>query len=223
MAEQQFLTYIVNNGIATTNGAYILPFNDRPLRILKAKNLGNLPLKGSSGLINLFEVYLLGEDEPIVFDRDFINEFTDEDKGKLSPVTTYTIANGRVYVADTILVGAEVLRGAIEVPGVTVNKDTLVKTTSPFEIVITLTDYIILTGGEVTTTTTTEPNKPCVTVGYELENVTERLQRFTFTTCKGLEEDFLDSMFKMVVCSTTEPIPENPSSFRITKLGDICK
>lgn len=155
----QIFTYTVSNGLATTNGAYILPFSKSFAPILKAKNLGNLPLKGSSGLINLFEVYLPDVDEPIVFDRDFINEFG----SRLLPTTTYTIANGRAYVEDTILVGDELLRGAIEVPGVTVNKDKLVKTTSPFEIIITLTDYTILTGGETTTTTTTRPGETTTT------------------------------------------------------------
>lgn len=160
MATDKFLTYSVNNGIATTNGAYIPSFSVGSQRILKAKNLGNLPLKGSSGLINLFEVYLSDVDEPIVFDRDFINKFG----SNLLPATTYTIANGRAYVEDTILVGdTKTLRGAIEVPGVTVNKDKLVKTTSPFEIIITLTDYIILTGGETTTTTTTRPGETTTT------------------------------------------------------------
>jgi hypothetical protein len=141
MAEQQFLTYIVNNGIATTNGELLPPpsFDTIAFAFGKVNPLGKVQLKGTNDLINLFEASSAFGNTTIIFDETFFQLIGEA----FAPVTSYTIANGRVYGGEQILLLRFGVLG-ITIPGITLDGETLVNVKNiagKTIAIITLTDW----------------------------------------------------------------------------------
>jgi len=136
----QILTYVVNNGLATIDGELLLPsLEGTALTFGKVNPLGKVQLKGTNDLINLFEVSSIVGDTTIIFDETFLQLIGEA----LAPATSYTIANGRVYGGEQILLLRFGVLG-ITIPGITLDGETLVNVKNiagKTIAIITLTDW----------------------------------------------------------------------------------
>ena len=202
----QILTYVVNNGLATINGEFLAIGSDIPF-FSKLTPLGKVQLKGTNNLIDLFEISSTFGGEVIIFDETFLDEFGEA----LVPVTSYTIANDRVYGGEQILLLSFGVLG-ITIPGITLDDEPLVKVRDfggKTIAIITLTDWNNLNGGGP------RPG-PCVEQSYSLRNSTISPQEVTITDCRGGAGAItLDPAEERSVCSAEQPIPDNPMAVAV--------